>query len=292
MSRKQKMKGYPDPSLTLRPTRVDDLNLAGKTAIVVGGTDGLGRAIARTLAARGADVTVVGRSERDAAALGLRFVRADLSSMAAATAVGAELPANADLIVLTTGIIAARTREVTAEGLERDMAISFLSRLAVLRTLLPRLTAARPRVFIMGFPGTENLGDITDLNAERGYAAMTVHMNTVAGNEALVIELARRHPEAGFFGLNPGLIKTNIRANLFGEGSFTHRLAETVLGWFTPTPDRYAGWIVPVLTAPELEARTAVMFGQKGTPILASEGMTPEYARAFIEASEALLSRG
>lgn len=291
MSRKQKMSGYPDPSLILHPVAVDALDLAGKAAIVVGGTDGLGRAIARQLAARGADVTVVGRSERDAGVAGLRFVRADLSSMVAAAEVAEALPAHAALIVVTTGIMAASTREVTAEGLERDMAISYFSRLMVLRNLLPRLTASRPRVFIMGFPGTENLGDPTDLNAERSYAAFPVHMNTVAGNEALVVDYARRYPNVGFYGLNPGLIKTNIRANFLGEGSWTHRLAETVLGWFTPTPERYASTMVPVLVAPELEARTAVMFGKKGHPILVSEGMTPEYAQGFIEATEALLAR-
>lgn len=291
MSRRQKMSGYPDPSLTLHPAAVDTLDLAGKAAIVVGGTDGLGRAIARQFAARGAEVTVVGRSERDAGVAGIRFYRADLSSMAAAAAVGETLPAHAELIVLTTGIMAATTREVTAEGLERDLAISFLSRVAVLRTLLPRLTAPRPRVFVMGFPGTENLGDLTDLNAERGYSAFPVHMNTVAGNEALVVDYARRFPKVGFYGLNPGMIKTNIRANFLGEGSWKHRLAETVLGWFTPTPERYAATIVPVLAAPEIEARTAVMFGQKGKPILVSEGMTPEYARAFLNASDALLAR-
>jgi NAD(P)-dependent dehydrogenase (short-subunit alcohol dehydrogenase family) len=291
MSRKQKMSGYPDPSLTLHPAALDTLDLAGKAAIVVGGTDGLGRAIARQLAARGAEVTVVGRSERDAGVPGIRFHRADLSSMPAAAAVGDALPAHAELIVLTTGIMASTTREVTAEGLERDMAISYFSRLMVLRTLLPRLTAPRPRVFVMGFPGAENLGDPTDLNAERSYSAFPAHMNTVAGNEALVVELARRHQKIGFYGLNPGLVKTNIRANYLGEGSWTHRIAETVLGWFTPTPERFAATLVPVLVAPELDARTAVMFGPKGNPILASEGMTPEYARGFIEATEALLAR-
>jgi hypothetical protein len=32
----------------------------------------------------------------------------------------------------------------------------------------------------MGFPGTNEKGDLEDLNAERSYEAMRVHMNTVA----------------------------------------------------------------------------------------------------------------
>src|SRR4051794_12519964 len=69
----------------------------------------------------------------------------------------------------------------------------------------------KPRVFIMGYPGTGQAGTPDDLNAEKSYSAFPVHMNTVAGNEVLVLDAATRHPSASVFGLNPGLIKTNIR---------------------------------------------------------------------------------
>ncbi len=32
---------------------------------------------------------------------------------------------------------------------------------------------------------------------------MPVHMNTVAGNEMLVLDAAKRYPNASIFGLNP-----------------------------------------------------------------------------------------
>ena len=51
---------------------------------------------------------------------------------------------------------------------------------------------------------------------------MSLHMNTVAGNEMLVLDSAKRYPSANFFGLNPGIVKTNIRANLVGEGTLRH----------------------------------------------------------------------
>ncbi len=41
---------------------------------------------------------------------------------------------------------------------------------------------------------------------------MKVHINTVAGNEVLVLDATGRYPQFGAFGLNPGLIKTNIHA--------------------------------------------------------------------------------
>jgi hypothetical protein len=66
------------------------LDFTGKKVAVVGGTDGLGRSIARLAAERGAQVTVVGRTFRDAAADRIAFVKADLSLMREAARVGGE----------------------------------------------------------------------------------------------------------------------------------------------------------------------------------------------------------
>jgi NAD(P)-dependent dehydrogenase (short-subunit alcohol dehydrogenase family) len=292
---KSSINGVPDPSLTLRHVPAASLDLSGKRIAIVGGTDGLGRAIARLAASRGARVTVVGRTFRDEGVPGLTFLKADLSSMREAARIGRELDASLDAVVLTTGIFAAKVREETAEGLERDMAISYLSRLAIVRELAPRLAAAKstgspsPRVFVMGFPGTGQLGDAGDLNAVRSYDAMAVHMNTVAGNEVLVLDGKRRYPQVAFFGLNPGLIKTSIRANYLGDGSFKHRAVEFFIGLLMPTPEKYAERILPVLFAPELEGRSGAMFGKKGTAILPTAGLDEQHVARFIEGSEALI---
>jgi NAD(P)-dependent dehydrogenase (short-subunit alcohol dehydrogenase family) len=293
------MSGFPDPAFTWKHTQSSDLQLSGRRVAVVGGTDGLGRAIARVIAGRGGLVTVIGRTFRDEGVANMSFLRADLSSMQEAARVARALPAESlDAVLFTTGILAAPTRETTAEGIERDMAVSYLSRLVILREIAPRLGtgrppgATKPRVFVMGFPGTGQVGEpIDDLNAERGYDAMKVHMNTVAGNEILVLDAARRYPQLGAYGLNPGLIKTNIRANYFGEGSLKHRVAETLIGLFTWSPETYAERIAPLVFAPELDARTGVMFNQKGLAILPTEALTPDHVARFLAASDALVGR-
>ena len=53
------------------------LDLKGYKVAVVGGTGGLGRAIAQTLASPGASVTVVGQTFRDQGVPGLDFMQAD-----------------------------------------------------------------------------------------------------------------------------------------------------------------------------------------------------------------------
>jgi NAD(P)-dependent dehydrogenase (short-subunit alcohol dehydrogenase family) len=290
--------GIPDPSLVWTPASADTLSLAGKRVAVVGGTGGLGRALALRLARQAADVTVVGRTLRDQDVAGLRFIAADLSRMRDAARIGVALgELDLDLVVLTTGIIAAPRREVTDEGIERDMAVSFLSRLAVLRELAPSLARAgaargtRPRVFVMGFPGTGAAGVLGDLNAENSYAAMDVHMNTVAANEALVLDAVLRYPALDVFGLNPGLVKTDIRANYFGAGTWRHRIVEAMIGLFTPTPERYADRIAPLLFAPELDRRSGAMFNGTGRAILPTAALDPARVSALVLEAEALLAR-
>lgn len=295
---KPPMSGTPDPSVSWQRGPLSSLNLQGKSAMVVGGTDGLGRAISHAMLAQGAEVWVVGRRNRDEGVAKLHFVQADLSSMRAARRLGQELPVeNLDLLLLTTGIFAAPTRQVTEEGIERDIAVSYLCRYALLQGMGPRLGQARPagskraRVFVMGFPGTGERGTPDDLNAERSYDAMKVHMNTVAGNEMLVLDGVTRYPHLALFGLNPGLIKTGIRSNFLGDGSWRHRIAEAVIGLFYTSAEGYAQSITPLLFAPELEARSGLMFNQKAHAILPTEGLSPDYVARYMAASEALMAR-
>jgi NAD(P)-dependent dehydrogenase (short-subunit alcohol dehydrogenase family) len=285
----------PDPSQA--STDQARLDLRGLKTAVIGGTGGIGRAVAGVLASRGADVIVVGRTLRDHGVARLEFRGADLSLLREARRVGRELPAESlDLVVMTTGIMAAPKRQQTTEGIERDMAVSYLSRLVIVREVAPRLKkregkAMRPRVFIMGFPGKGNAGSAADLNAEKSYSAMAVHMNTVAGNEMLVLDSTKRYPEVDFFGLNPGMLPTSIRGNMLGEGTAKHRFAEWLIRMFAGSADEYAAHIVPLLVSPDLEGRGGTMFTNKGAPMKPSPKLTADYVAQFITASEALVAR-
>lgn len=95
-------------------TAVDSLDLAGKKIAVIGGTDGLGRAVARLAAQKGAEVTVIGRTDRDPGVQNITFAPADLSLMRNAKKLGesAALSPQLDVLLFTNGIIAATKREV------------------------------------------------------------------------------------------------------------------------------------------------------------------------------------
>ena len=132
MSKKPCFSGIPRRDLTWTRTPLDSLELGGLRITIVGGTGGLGRSLALALGGRGAAVTLLGRAFRDSGVAGIDFLKADLSSMNEARSVGQTLPAEElDMPVLTTGIIAGPVREETAEGIERDLAVSYSSRLVI-----------------------------------------------------------------------------------------------------------------------------------------------------------------
>ena len=96
-------------------------------------TAGIGRALAISCLSRGAHVTIVGRRQPDENLSQATFVKADLSTMRSARALATEkldLP-SFDIVVFTNGIITTPERKETEEGLEVDMAVSMLSRLAI-----------------------------------------------------------------------------------------------------------------------------------------------------------------
>lgn len=287
-----------DTRIAWHRVEASSLDLKGIKVAVVGGTGGLGRALSRLMASRGASVIVVGQTFRDAGMPGIEFVKANLSLMREAKRVGEALPAETlDIVIFTTGIFAGPKRETTGDGIERDLAVSYLNRLVILREIAPRLGKARngartkPRLFVMGFPGTGQTGTVDDLNAEKSYKAMPVHMNTVAGNEVLVLDAAQRYPHLTVLGLNPGLHKTDIRKNFWGD-TLKSRFMEWMIGLFTARPEAYAQRIVPLVVARDLEAHSGAMFDQKGNAILPSPQLTDaSYRKAFIAASEALVTR-
>ena len=132
-------------------------------------------------------------------------------------------------------------------------------------------------------------GDPDDLNAEKSYKVRAQHMKTVAGNEILVLEAANRYSNANFFGLNPGLIATNIRSNVLGDRKLLFKSLEWAIGFFSKSAETYAERLAPLLVSPDLEGHSGAMFDSKGRAIRPSEGLTESYRRRFIVASEELI---
>lgn len=274
--------------------------LDGRKAVVVGGTNGIGLALAQHLHAHGADVVVVGRKFQDTEGPRMHFVQADLSSLKKAREVAQGLDAEAlDMLVMTTGIFAGDPRQESSEGIELDMAVSCLSRLVILREIGGRLGSARPkgspkpRVFVMGFPGGEKTATLDDLNSETSYKWTVAHANTVVCNEAFVLDGAKRYPALNLYGLNPGIIKSNIMAGALGENSWSLFMQQSVMGVIMQSADAYAATIVPLMISLDIEQHSGSMFGRYGDAIHSNPWLD-DFANVerTIAESEKLLARG
>lgn len=305
--------GFP---IAAQPTPI---SLAGKTVIVIGGTAGLGFALAKASKAAGmftlkfadhqphlpphftpplfppgATVTIVGRTQKPGSD-GLTFVPCDVSLMSNVRRLAEELPVEAaDVLAFTSGIIPKKQKVVTAEGVEEDMAVSALSRHVFLAAAAPRLKAGA-RVFIWGMPGNGVVKDANaaDLNSDAAYGGSftpPTHANTIALNEALVAHWAAKGVATA--GFNPGLVATGIRDVMHGGTGCLARCFESCIGCFNPSPDSYAAALLPLLTAPELIATKGLLFGQHGAAIKGSpELASADDVKKWIDAADALAAK-
>jgi NAD(P)-dependent dehydrogenase (short-subunit alcohol dehydrogenase family) len=134
------------------------MSLNGKTILITGSTDGVGRAVAERLAADGAHVLVHGRDRKRGESLVAAIAAsgkgkatlylADLTSLAEVRRLAREvLAANRRIDVLINnagaGFVPAE-REPTPDGLELRFAVNYLAGFLLTHLLLPTLLASAP----------------------------------------------------------------------------------------------------------------------------------------------------
>jgi NAD(P)-dependent dehydrogenase (short-subunit alcohol dehydrogenase family) len=190
-----------DLKWTWRPLSQDAFS--GYKVAVIGGTNGIGRALAHVLAMKGAEVWIVGRTFRDHDLPRVHFIQTDLSAMKNVRKIARDLPAETlDILIMTQGIFAGSKRRASTEGIELDMAVSALSRFVLVRELADQLgknrSKGKPSVFVWGFPGKDRKATLNDFNLEFNYVWHNAHSNGVVVNETLVIDSAARHPKLNF----------------------------------------------------------------------------------------------
>lgn len=135
------------------------LSYRGKTVLVTGSTDGLGRELARALAADGAHVILHGRNAERGQALvdeitksgtgSARFIAADFASLPEVRTFAARVARDypkLDLLVNNAGIafFEAPQRSANADGHELQFVVNYLAGWILVNRLKPNLMAAAP----------------------------------------------------------------------------------------------------------------------------------------------------
>lgn len=167
------------------------LDLTGKTALIVGGTQGIGKAIALRLSAQGASVAIAGRNEKLGAEVvnelkvrspgfaedkaAFSFHKFDASLISEVKRFVAEVKpqyekTGLNYLFLTVGHPPGDTRTETAEGLEYQFAVQDLARFVIIESLVPELKKAHggARVIdIMAPGGAKNVEFLEDLEFKK-----------------------------------------------------------------------------------------------------------------------------
>jgi NAD(P)-dependent dehydrogenase (short-subunit alcohol dehydrogenase family) len=275
--------------------------LSNKQILITGATNGIGLAAAEALAALGANLVIVGRSQtrtriasaRIKAAAGsgamvATFI-ADLSSQASVRRLAAEVLARypkLDVLVNNAGAMYG-TRQLTEDGIELTWAVNHLAPFLLSKLLLPRLKESAPAARIITTASEAHQGahiPFDDLNAEHSYRGFVRYGETKLANILFTTELARRLDGTGVTAncFHPGLVATGFNRN----NGLLMNLAMTVLRPVSRSPERGAETLVWLAISPDVaNVSGAYFFDQEQRPP-SPEAQDAEAARRLWEISE------
>jgi NAD(P)-dependent dehydrogenase (short-subunit alcohol dehydrogenase family) len=204
-----------------------------QTILVTGATDGLGRAVARELAERGARVLLHGRDRRRAEdtrrALsestgndGLHVLVADLSSLAQVHDLAQGVRKTTDVLhaLVNNAGVAGPPRTETGDGHELHFAVNYLSHFLLTQELLPLLERSAPaRIVNVASIGQAPI-DFDDPMIRRAYDPMRAYAQSKLAQVSFTFELAERLDGAGVTvnALHPAtLMDTKMVRDYFGR---------------------------------------------------------------------------
>ncbi len=180
-------------------------DLTGKVALVTGSTDGLGRDVARRLAAAGAHVLVTGRSEQRGKELvdeiqksgrgSAKFYQADLASLDETRRLAASVRRDnkrLDLLINNAGVgfIFDSTRKFSAEGHEMHFAVNYLAHYLLTKELIPLVVASAPSRIINVSSGSQTAIDFDDVMMAKGYNGGRGYAQSKLAQVMMTIDMA------------------------------------------------------------------------------------------------------
>lgn len=241
-------------------------DIAGKTVVITGASDGIGAVAATKLAAAGAEVAIVGRSAdklarvaatiRSASGKDPIALTADFTSLdevrKLATDLLDRLP-QIHVLANNAGGVWPK-REVTPDGHEQTFQVNHLAPFLLTSLLRDRLVASAPARVITTASTAHRGGrlDLDDLDYDRRrYSSMQVYGTTKLENILFTRELSRRFDGTDVTAvcLHPGTVLTG-----FGRDSwFSPITKRPPVKWFFRTPEQGAETLVWLATAPATE---------------------------------------
>ena len=235
--------------------------LNGKTALVTGSTDGVGRLVARNLGQAGARVLVHGRdAERgarvvaqiEASGRAASFLAADLSVLAEVRRLAGVVQSTVDrldILINNAGIGTAGPRQTSAEGFELRFAVNYLAGFLLTSLLLPLVkTSAPARIVNVSSAGQQPI-DFGNVMLTRGYSGARAYCQSKLAQIMFTVDLA-----AALEGT--GVTVTCLHPATYMDTTMVRRAGVTPLS----TVEEGARAILNLATSPAVQGQTGVYF--------------------------------
>jgi len=241
--------------------------LNGKTALITGSTDGVGRVVAARLGADGWRVMVNGRdrargeevvAEIKAAGGAAEFLQADLSAVAAVRGLADTVQRTTErleLLINNAGIGRGEPdgrRELSRDGFELRFAVNYLSGFLLTHLLLPLLKNGAPaRIVNVSSLGQQAI-DFKDVMMTNDYSGMRAYRQSKLAQILFTIDLA------------PELAGSGVTVNALHPATFMNTKMVREFGTPMTTVEEGADAILKLAIGPELEGRSGLFFnGQR-----------------------------
>lgn len=272
-----------------------DVEAADRTCLVTGANAGIGRAVGRQLARRGARLVMACRSRergeaareairRETGSERVELLLADLASLedvrGLAEAARERCP-RLHVLVHVAGVYS-RERHITPDGLELQLAVNYLAPFLLTRLLLPRLRESAPARVVTVSSMEHRLGRIhfSDLQLEEKYTGGRAYRQSKLATVLWTRELARRLKGTGVTAnaVHPGVAYTRL----------VHRISPLaqLVRWILKSPEEASEGPVHLATSPELRGVTGAYFRGTRQVRPARRARDPEKARRLWRVSE------
>jgi NAD(P)-dependent dehydrogenase (short-subunit alcohol dehydrogenase family) len=236
--------------------------LTGKTALITGSTDGVGRLVARRLGEAGARVLVHGRdaargaqvvSDIERAGGAATFLRADLASLVEVRRLAdaaQDTTDRLDILINNAGIgTASGIRQESADGFELRFAVNYLAGFLLTWLLLPLLRASAPARIVNVSSAGQQAIDFADVMLTRGYSGARAYCQSKLAQVMFTFDLAEKL-------VGTGVTATCLHPATYMDTTMVRRAGVTPVS----TVDQGADAILNLAASPALEGRSGLYF--------------------------------
>lgn len=241
--------------------------MQGKTVLITGATNGIGKVAAQDLIGQGAEVWIVGRNPQKTASTAYQLGAAghfiaDLSMRPEADQMActfAEQVGKLDVLLNNAGAIYDRRSE-SKEGIEMTWALNHLAYFIVTRELLPLLRSSQGRVVNVSSSAHAG-GKIRwqDPEFKTGYSAWGAYNQSKLANILFTRELAYRERETGVTAnaLHPGFVASGFGRNNTQMGKLLNMTSALAL-----SDEQGAKTSIYLASSPEVEGKSGLYFAK------------------------------